>query len=121
MKRVLWIGILLFTGLLHAEQAYEKEILYLLNAVKTTECMYERNGEIHSGPEAVKHIQKKYDHFKDDIITAEDFIRLSATKSMISGQKYHIICIGKKPYDSDKWLLQKLQEYRSNLNKKETK
>ena len=121
MNRIFWIGIFLFASLLYAEEVHEKEILYLLNTVKTTECLYERNGDRHTGPEAVKHIQKKYNYFKNDIHSAEDFIRLSATKSTMSGKKYHIICEGEPPYESGKWLLQQLQKYRLNRTANERK
>lgn len=120
MKPII-LTILLLESLLSAGQKSEHEILYLLNVVETTKCKYIRNGDIYSGPQAVKHIQKKYDYFKNDINSAEDFIRLSATKSTMSGRKYHILCKGEDPYDSDVWLLLRLSEYRSNIKKKETK
>lgn len=89
------------------------EINYLLNYVKTTECTYIRNGTEHTGKEASKHIKAKYDHYKDEIKTAEDFIRLSATKSMMSGSKYYIACPGTAKIESSKWLLSELKRYRS--------
>ena len=120
MKSII-VTLLLLHSLLYAGQESKSEILYLLNTVKTTQCMYERNGDLHKGSEAVQHIQKKYDYYKKEINSAEDFIRLSATKSTMSGQKYHIVCKGQKPQDSDAWLLQRLKEYRLKQNNKETK
>lgn len=92
---------------------YKIEIDHLLHVVKNTPCLYERNGERHSGVDANKHISKKYKYYEDDILSAEDFIRLSATQSTVSGQKYYIICPDKKRMESGKWLLQELQRYRS--------
>lgn len=96
-----------------AEEIYKREIDHLLHYVKDTQCLYERNGEQHSGDDAHKHISKKYKYYADDIHTAEDFIRLSATQSMVSGQKYYIICPDKKRTESGKWLLLELHRYRS--------
>jgi len=89
------------------------EIDHLLNYVKKTECAYIRNGTEHKGADAVAHIKKKYNYFKDEIKTAEDFIRLSATKSTMSGRKYMIQCPGEPKIESGKWLLEELKRYRS--------
>jgi len=89
------------------------EINHLINYVKTTECKYIRNGIEHSGSEGAKHIRAKYEHYKSDISTAEDFIRLSATKSLISGRKYTIKCSGEAKMESGKWLLNELKRYRA--------
>lgn len=50
--------------------------------------------------------------------SSEDFISLCATESTISGRKYHILCEGEKPYDSDKWMQMKLNEYRTDTIRK---
>jgi len=91
------------------------EIAHLMNYVKKTECTYIRNGTEHSGVDAAAHIQKKYDYFNDkgQIKTAEDFIRLSATKSTMSGKKYMIACPGEAKVESGKWLLAELKRFRT--------
>ena len=109
-KKFIWIFIILCTGLLADTQA---EITHLLNYVKTTQCKYIRNGSEHSGVDAAAHIKKKYDYFKDDIKSAEDFIRLSATKSTMTGSKYYIDCPGSQKVESGKWLLTELKKYRA--------
>ena len=88
------------------------EINHLINYVKTTKCQYIRNGKIHTGKEGAKHIQSKYHHYKDEIKTTEDFIRLSATKSMMSGEKYYIKCAGSPKVESAKLLESELKKYR---------
>lgn len=90
----------------------EREIAHLIKFVENTPCRYERNGETYSGREAAEHIRKKYNHFKDEISTAEDFILLSATKSELTGKKYRVFCEGEKPLDSDQWLRGELKVYR---------
>jgi len=59
------------------------EINHLLYFVEVSDCTYERNGTFHKGSAEVKHINKKYHSFADDISSAEDFIKRSATKSTL--------------------------------------
>ena len=88
------------------------EIEHLLQFVKNTDCAYERNGEKHSGVEAAKHIQKKYDYYEDDIDSAEKFIELSASKSTMSGKPYLIYCPNQEVITSQAWLRFALTQYR---------
>lgn len=91
----------------------QNEITHLLSFVKNTQCQYERNGTSHTGVEAVEHIQTKYNYFKDEIDSAEKFIKLSATKSTMSGKYYMIRCEGRSKVKSQEWLLQELTSYRN--------
>lgn len=88
------------------------EINHLLSFVGATECKYERNGTMHTGSEAVKHINKKYDYYLDNIESAEDFIKYSATKSTMSGKYYKVYCLNADPIKSKDWLLSELERYR---------
>jgi len=106
---------ILFSSLsFHVIAATQDEINHLLTFVVSTECIYERNGTMHDGIEAVKHIKKKYVYFSDDINSAEDFIKYSATKSKISGKYYKIHCRDKAPIKSKDWLLAELELYRKS-------
>lgn len=118
INSLILVGILfaLMTTESFAAASYKIEINHLLNYIKNTKCLYERNGDQHSGVDAHKHISKKYEYYKDDIQTAEDFIRLSATQSTVSGRKYHIICPDKKRVESGQWLLKELDRYRSIIH-----
>ena len=91
----------------------QDEITHLLDYVSNTDCKYERNGSLHTGAEAVEHINKKYDYFKDDIKSTEDFIKYSATKSKMSGKYYKIHCGNVKSVNSKDWLMKELQRYRA--------
>lgn len=91
----------------------QDEIDHLLAFVENTECQYERNGDFHSGKDAVKHIKKKYKYFRNNIHNTEQFIELSATKSTLSGKYYMIHCEGRPKIKSQQWLLQELKLYRS--------
>ena len=92
----------------------QDEIAHLLTFVETTECKYERNGTLHNGAEAVKHINKKYQYSADGIKSAEDFIKYSATKSKMSGKYYKIHCANKAIVKSQDWLLTELKTYRKS-------
>lgn len=89
------------------------EIDHLISYVKNTNCMYERNGDKHKGSKAAKHIVKKYRYFEDDIKSAEDFIKLSATKSTMSGKYYQIHCPNQPVIKSQDWLLAELNRLRA--------
>ena len=94
----------------------QAEIDHLIEYVAFTECQYERNNTLHDGTEAVKHIQKKYAYFEDEIETAESFIRYAATKSELSGNYYQIHCPGESARKSQDWLLTELERYRAGHN-----
>jgi hypothetical protein len=89
-----------------------KEIAHLLKFVKTSSCIVNRNGSEHDGAGAAKHMTKKYKHFEDDIESSEDFIRLSATKSTMSGKMYKVKCPGKSGTTTKEWLLGELKVFR---------
>ncbi|MEE8588407.1 MAG: DUF5329 family protein [Sulfurimonadaceae bacterium] len=112
IKNSIIIIILSLSSLLNAESLMKNEINHLLAYVKNTKCIYIRNDDSYNGLEAVKHINNKYKYFKDDINSAEDFIRLSATQSLMFKNKYYIKCPNKKRVESSKWLLIELKSYR---------
>jgi len=88
-----------------------EEIASLLLFVELSECTFIRNGKHYDAPEARKHIEKKYNYFKDKITTTEEFIRYSATKSTMSGKLYRVVCNGVGMNSSD-WLLAELDKLR---------
>jgi len=94
--------------------ASKNEIEHLINYVKNTDCLYERNGTKHKGYEAVEHIRKKYEYYEDDIESTEDFIRLSAQKSTMSGKPYKVHCEGEPVVTSENWLLKELNRIRTH-------
>ena len=107
-------AVLVFIGLLPvaAFAAMQEEIDYLINAVKTSDCVFIRNGSSHDPAEAARHINKKYTYLKKRITTAEDFIKGAATGSSLSGKPYLMICNGVEIKSAD-WLRAELKRYRS--------
>ena len=88
------------------------EVNHLLEFVKNSQCVINRNGTDHSAEKAVKHIKSKYDYYRDKIETTEDFINLSATKSTVSGNRYTVSCPGDKVITTQDWLLAELKRFR---------
>ena len=105
----------IFLLLPFASLSDHKEIGHLLNFVGNTQCSFERNGKMHTGEQAVRHIKKKFDYYSEDIKTTEDFINYSATKSKMSGKHYRIHCPMVPVTNSQKWLLTELLKYRAKL------
>ncbi len=93
-------------------ESQKPEVEHLLQFVETTDCMFERNGKKYDGERASKHIKRKYEHFRDQITTTEEFIEYSATKSTVSGKSYLVYCAQNDPIESSVWLLEELAQYR---------
>ncbi len=90
-------------------------VSFLINVVAKSHLTFIRNGERHSCDEAASHIAKKYAYFKAQIRTPEDFIRLCASKSLLSGKPYLVETThGEVP--AEQWLRQILTTYRSDQN-----
>jgi hypothetical protein len=93
-------------------EAQKPEVQHLLDYLKNSGCQMERNGSKHDAREAVEHIQKKYDYYKDDIKTTEDFIERSASRSSLSGRAYQVLCPGEEARPTADWLKDELERYR---------
>jgi hypothetical protein len=91
----------------------EAEIDHLLGFIAASPCSFIRNGVAYDGAEAVAHIEDKYDYYRDDIHSAEDFIALAATKSALSGKPYLVTC-GETTEPAADWIARELGAYRRN-------
>lgn len=80
----------------------------LIAEVRRSDCTFIRNGSEHDSAEAADHIEKKFDYYKNRIRTAEDFVRLAATGSALSGKPYEVSCPNAPVTTSAAWLKQKL-------------
>jgi agmatine/peptidylarginine deiminase len=96
-----------------AEEDLESTIDYLLAYVKNADVVFIRNDREHTSDEAAAHMQRKYEHFKDQIKTPEDFIRLAGTKSLMTGKAYQIRMKDGKTMLTQKWLEDALEKYRT--------
>ena len=90
------------------------EIVHLINFVRHSSCTFIRNGTEYKGSEAAAHIQDKYEYYKDEIKTVEDFIENAASKSAMSGKPYEVRCDGKILLAAD-WIRAEDATYRAKL------
>jgi Family of unknown function (DUF5329) len=102
------------SALADVPESQKHEVEHLLEFVESTKCTFERNGRMHSGEEASKHINRKYKHYRDQITSTEEFIEYAATKSSMSGKDYLVYCETDTPVKSKDWLLEELRNYRQN-------
>jgi uncharacterized protein DUF5329 len=96
-----------------ATESLDQTISYLIDYVANAKATFIRNGASHTPAEAADHIKAKYAHFKKDIKTPEDFIRLSASKSLLSGKPYLVHLPDGKEMHLDAWLTDALKQHRS--------
>jgi len=94
-----------------AEDADQKEIAHLLAFVGHSECIFIRNGDEHDAVAARAHLERKYEYLQDRIATSEDFIRLTATRSSLSGRLYKVRC-GDEEQPCAEWLQTELTRWR---------
>ena len=71
-----------------SEQKLIDTLILRVSNMKTMTFM--RNGDEHNAANAAKHMQAKFDHFKDEIVTAEDFIDRCASRSEVTGKPYQV-------------------------------
>ena len=88
-------------------------IQHLIAYVAGSGLTFIRNAELHTSIDAAAHMNKKYQHFKDDIDTPEDFIELCATKSLLSGDPYLIIDAKGNQIRTSDWLRTELDLHRA--------
>ena len=110
---ILWV---LFSNAAYSniDKNQQMEIDFLISYVHDSKCIFNRNGINYNGSEAVTHIKRKYDYFKNEIKTTKDFIELAATKSEISGRNYTVKCKNSELQELGKWLLKVLSTLRKN-------
>jgi hypothetical protein len=71
-----------------SEQKLIDTLIQRVSQMKTVTFM--RNGKAHDADDAAKHMRAKFDHFKDEIVTAEDFIDRCASRSEMTGKPYQV-------------------------------
>ena len=117
---VIFILILSGAALVKAQPAVEdssQAIEFLLNYVAGSDMSFIRNGTTYTAQEAAAHLKSKYDFFKAQIQTPEDFIRLAGSKSILSGSPYLVKTRDGKMQNSADWLGAVLNDHRSAQKK----
>ena len=80
------------TGLVYGQDSREADkIQYLISSVEVLKgAKFIRNGKVYDARRAGDHLRLKLKAAGDQIKTAEDFIRLCASRSSVSGEPYRI-------------------------------
>jgi hypothetical protein len=110
------LAALLAGGVPAASTDSEREIAHLLDYIQSSGCTFVRNGTPSDAAGARAHVARKYDYVRSRVRSAEDFIRLAATQSSMSGEPYHVRCGGQDSL-TNAWLTQELARYRSSARR----
>jgi len=116
MKKILvaaFVILALFSGTLIAQDNTEKKkIEFLISSVENLKgSTFIRNGSEYNGQEAAKHLRLKLQRVGSHVQTADDFIRLCASESYISGKPYTIRLPHGKTIKSEEYFREKLKQY----------
>lgn len=84
-----------------------ERLITLLNGL--TGASFVRNGKTYRVDEAVAHMRMKWDWKKDRIKTVDDFIRIIASKSSVSGKPYLIRLADGAEMPAEEWFRQQLR------------
>jgi hypothetical protein len=117
MKNILVTSLViltLFSGVLNAQEDIEKKkIEFLISSVEHLKgATFIRNGTEYDGKKAAEHLRMKLQNTVA-VETADDFIRLCASKSFISGKPYLIRSSDGKTINTEQYFRKKLKEYTS--------
>jgi hypothetical protein len=89
------------------------EIQHLLDYIGSSGCSFVRNGVESDGAAAREHVATKYAYARSRVRSAEDFIRLAASQSSMTGEPYVVRC-GSARSLSEEWLMDELRRYRKD-------
>lgn len=117
MVRLMLVAVLLlatFTALAQSPAAVEqRKIDYLIQSVAQLKgAQFIRNGSAYDATAAVHHLELKRHYAGDRVHSADDFIRLCATGSSISGRPYTIRFADGHVETSAHWLRARLAAWR---------
>lgn len=117
MKKILiasFIILTLFAGTLVAQDNVEKKkIEFLISSVENLKgAKFVRNDEEYDAKKAAQHLRLKLNKAGDRVKTADDFIKLCASKSYMTGKPYMIKYPDGKSIESEKFLREKLKEFK---------
>jgi hypothetical protein len=116
MKKILvaaFVILALFSGAVSAQDNIEKnKIEFLISSIENLKgAKFIRNGSEYDGKQAVDHLRMKLQNAGGYVQTADDFIRLCASRSSITGKPYMIRLSNGKTIKSEEYFREKLKEY----------
>lgn len=95
-----------------AAEPVDAEIEVLIQAVASSGCEFERNGDRHEAAAAADHLRLKYRRGKRYATSAEKFIDRLASKSSFTGRQYLMLCPGEDEQTANAWLHAALNAHR---------
>jgi hypothetical protein len=106
----------LFSSVVGAQDNIEKKkIDFLISSVENLKgATFIRNGSEYDGKKAAGHLRMKLQNALV-VDTADDFIKLCASKSSITGEPYMIRLPDGKTIKSEEYFREKLKEYNSTV------
>ncbi|MDE3271024.1 DUF5329 family protein [Pseudoalteromonas sp. G4] len=93
-----------------------KDIQFLIEQVKKSDCIFFRNGSAFTAKEAANHLTLKYNNGKRYAKNGNDFINNIASKSSWTGINYKIKCSNSDEITTNKWLFNQLKYYNKSLD-----
>ena len=116
LHRLLWLLLLSISVFAHAADSTSLEsqkITYLIASVETLQgAQFIRNGSAYDAKAAADHLRLKLRKAGSRVVTADDFIRLCASASSVSGIPYQIRFADGRVFSSEAYLRQKLAEFK---------
>jgi hypothetical protein len=97
----------------HAQESHEPaKIQYLIDSVQTlTGGKFIRNGKVYDAGAAANHLRLKLKVAGKRVKTAEDFIRICASKSSETGKPYRIQMVDGTTVDAEVFFRSKLKDF----------
>ena len=115
MRALLCLLVLTVAAVAHAADSTpleEQKIRYLIASIETLpDAQFIRNGTTYDAKAAADHLRLKLRLAGSRVVTADDFIRLCATASSVSGAPYRIKFADGRVVLSEAYLRQKLAEF----------
>jgi hypothetical protein len=84
------------------------KIVYLLDAIGSSDLEFIRNGVEYTGKEAKAHLEEKMAFVNGRIRTAEDFINYIASESSVTGISYYVQSADGSQIEAGIWLRRQL-------------
>lgn len=113
-RAIFWLAVALCARGAAADvpESQRAEVEHLLGFIEHSSCTFVRNGRSYDSERALRHVERKYDYFRDEITSTEEFVELAATRSTVSGKPYLFVCDG-ETRESRAVLLDELARFRA--------
>ena len=116
VRGVVWLLLLSISVFSHAADSASLEgrkIDFLITSIEILQgAQFIRNGTAYSAKDAADHLRLKLRSAGSRVSTAEDFIRLCASASSVSGTPYQIRFSDGRTVSSEAYLRQQLAEFK---------